>query len=293
MQVLFSPFSPTCRKTVVALGCFDGTHPGHAALFDQAVALAARLDAIPAVYTFSDFLPQKGAPLSTSEERLAAMEAAGIQAVFLSRFEEVRALSPETFITEILKEKLCAVATVCGFNYRFGAEARGNGDILLSYFPDSIQVPAVMADGVPISSTRIRTALSLGRVEEAAMLLGRPYSVTGTVTHGKAVGHSFGYPTANVATPTLLPAHGVYETRVTVDGRDYVGLSDVGIRPTLEKNGEERVESFLLDFEGDLYGKTLTVSFLQRLRDEIRFDGIEALAAQIEQDVKQIKNKQR
>ena len=293
MQVLSSPFPlPSC-KTVVALGCFDGIHSGHAALLAKTVELASRLDATPAVYTFSDFLPQKGAPLSTLEKRLAAMEAAGIQTVFLSRFEEVRALSPDAFISEILKKRLCAAATVCGFNYRFGAEAKGNGDTLLLHFPDGIQVPAVMAGGAPVSSTRIRSALSLGQVEEAASLLGRPYAVIGAVSHGKSLGHSFGYPTANMAVSTLLPAYGVYETRVTVDGQDYVGLSDVGIRPTLEQDGEERVESFLLDFKGDLYGKTLTVSFLHRLRDEMRFDSAAALAAQIARDVEAIKNKQR
>ena len=130
-----------------------------------------------------------------------------------------------------------------------------------------------------------------GRIEEANALLGRPYSVTGEVSHGKGAGRLFGFPTANVAISTLMPSHGVYETRITVDGKSYVGLSDVGIRPTLEKGGAERVESFLLGFSGDLYGTRITVSFLRRLRDEMRFENAEALRAQIEKDVENIKNK--
>ena len=276
---------------VIALGCFDGTHPGHEALFRATVAEARRLGATPSVFTFSDFLPQKGAPLSTLEERLNGMKGCGIETVFLCAFSAVKSLSPETVTEDILKGALGAVSTVCGFNYRFGAGAKGNGETLRAAFPEARQLPAVTYDGAPISSSRIRAALENGKVEEAHALLGRPYSVTGEVSHGKGAGHLFGFPTANVAVPTLLPARGVYETRVTVDGESYVGLSDVGIRPTVENGGEERVESFLLDFSGDLYGKRITISFLRRLRDEKRFENPEALRTQIEKDVKTIKNR--
>ncbi|MBO7170940.1 MAG: riboflavin biosynthesis protein RibF [Clostridia bacterium] len=281
---------PTESK-VIALGCFDGTHLGHEALFRVTVAEARRQGAIPSVFTFSDFLPQKGAPLSTLDGRLEGMARCGIEAVFLCAFSDVKGLSPEEFIEKVLKNTLGAVSTVCGFNYRFGAGAKGDSEALRAAFPEAKQVPAVTYDGSPISSTRIRAALENGKVEEAHALLGRPYSVTGEVSHGKGAGHLFGFPTANVAVPTLLPARGVYETRVTVDGESYVGLSDVGIRPTLENGGEERVESFLLDFSGDLYGKRITISFLRRLRDEKRFENPEALRTQIEKDVKTIKNR--
>lgn len=293
MQVFSFPFSSPSRATVVALGCFDGTHMGHKALFDQTVALSLSLDATPAVFTFSDFLPQKGAPLSTLDERLAVMEARGIEAVYLSPFSAVRDLSPTDFILSVLRERLGAVSTVCGFNYRFGAGACGDGDTLRAHFQSAVQVPAVSFGDAPISSSRIRAALAAGEVEDAAAMLGRPYAVTGTVSHGKSAGHLFGFPTANITVPTLLPRRGVYEARVTVDGRSYAALSDVGVRPTLEPCGEERVESFLLDFAGDLYGKRLTVSFLRRLRDESRFDSVESLKAQISKDVEMIKSKQR
>lgn len=291
MRVFSLPCPLPSAPAVVALGCFDGTHLGHAALFAHTLAEAERLSALPAVFTFSDFLPGKGAPLSTLDDRLSAMEAMGIEAVFLAPFSAIRELSAADFIHSVLKEKLRAVNTVCGFNYRFGAGTAGDGDTLLAHFPEAIRVPAVTYEGTPISSTRIRAALAEGRVEAAAAMLGRPYTVTGTVSHGKAMGHLFGYPTANLSVPTLLPAYGVYETRVTVDGKVYTGLSDVGVRPTLEKAGEERVESFLFDFEGDLYEKTVSVSFLRRLRDEIHFETPEALSAQITRDVASIKNK--
>lgn len=277
------------KRRVFALGCFDGIHLGHQALFDTTVKEATRLDAIPAVFTFSDFLPHKGAPLSTLEERLTGMEKCGIEEVFLSPFSAVKSLTPAAFIEGVLKNELGAASTVCGFNYRFGAGAKGDGATLRDAFPESKQVPAVTYDGVPISSTRIRAMLEVGKVEEAAALLGRPYAVTGQITHGKGAGRLLDFPTANVTVTTLLPAYGVYETRVAVNGRCYTALSDVGVRPTLEDAGEARVESFLLDFEGDLYGKTVTVAFLRRLRGEQRFDNADALRAQIAKDVEYIK----
>ena len=291
-------YSLTCpslpkKRRVLALGCFDGTHLGHQALFEAARAEADRLQATPAVFTFSDFLPHKGAPLSHLADRLASMEGHGIKEVFLSPFSAVKELSPEAFMERVLKTELSAVSTVCGFNYRFGAGAKGNGETLRAAFPDAKQVPAVTHGGAPISSTRIRAALEAGEIEEAEALLGRPYAVTGKVSHGKGAGHLFGFPTANLTPTTLLPAYGVYETRVTVDGQSYAALSDVGVRPTLEKGGEARVESFLLDFTGDLYGKTVTVAFLRRLRGEERFESAEALSAQIAKDIEYIKNTKR
>ena len=290
MQIFSFPFSGPHPKSVTALGCFDGTHKGHAALFARTVALADALDAVPAVFTFSDFLPAKGAPLSTLEERLSAMEAAGIRTVFLSRFEEVRHLSPEEFIENVLKDGIGAAGTVCGFNYRFGAGAKGNAETLRAAFAHAEQVEAVTFEGTPISSTRIREAITAGAVEKAGEMLGRPYTVSGTVLHGKALGQSLGFPTANIAPVTLLPKRGVYKTAVRVDGREYVGLTDVGVRPTVEKTEEVRTETFLLDFEGDLYEKSLSVSFLYRLRDEMRFESGDALRAQIKKDVESVKD---
>lgn len=278
-------------RRVVALGCFDGIHPAHQALFSVTRQEASRLNATSAVFTFSDFLPQKGAPLSTLEERLTGMEKCGIEEVFLSPFAAVKGLSPEEFIEQVLKNRLGAISTVCGFNYRFGAGARGDGDTLSNAFPDAKQVPAVTLDGAPISSTRIRASLEAGEVEKAAALLGRPYAVTGQVTHGKGAGHLFGFPTANIAVGTLLPAYGVYETRVTVNEREYIALTDVGVRPTVEKQGEARIESFLLEYSGDLYGETVTVAFLRRLREEKQFDSLHALKMQIDKDVKSIVKK--
>lgn len=291
MKVCSYPCSKVSFPTVVALGCFDGTHLGHAALFAETVRLANALGAVPAVFTFSDFLPGKGAPLSTLDDRLSSMEKAGIKTVFLSPFQAVKGLSAADFIHTVLKDGLGAIATVCGFNYRFGAGAMGDGETLKQAFPLAVQVSAVTYGGAPVSSSRIRAALTSGKVEDAAAMLGSPYTVTGAIGHGKSVGHSFGFPTANLSAPTLLPAYGVYETRVTVDGRAYVALSDVGVRPTVEAEGEARVESFLLDFDGDLYGKTVSVSFLRRLRDEMRFEGVDALKAQIKKDVDSIKSK--
>ncbi len=290
MKIFSFPFSSPYAQTVVALGCFDGTHKGHLSLFERTVALAARLNAVPAVFTFSDPLLTKGSPLSLLEERLAAMEAAGIEAVFLSRFEDVRHLSPEDFIEKILQKELAAVGTVCGFNYRFGKEAKGDADTLRSAFVHAEQVAAVTFEDLPISSTRIREALTAGEVEKAAEMLGRPYTVSGTVLHGKALGQSLGFPTANIKPATLLPKSGVYRTAVTVDRQEYTGLTDVGVRPTVEDTEEVRAETFLLAFNGDLYGKSISVAFLSHLRDERRFSDSDALRAQIKKDIESIKD---
>jgi riboflavin kinase/FMN adenylyltransferase len=199
-------------------------------------------------------------------------------------------MSPTDFVAYLRRLFPNLEKVHCGGNWRFGLNGAGTAQTLRDA-GISVKVSryAKVADCV-ISSTRIRAALAEGDVEAAAAMLGRPYSVSGGVTHGKSVGHAFGFPTANVAAATLLPAYGVYETRIAIDGREYRALSDVGVRPTLEDAGEERIESFLLDFAGDLYGKHLRISFLRRLREERRFDSAEALWAQIKKDVDSINN---
>ena len=272
----------------LALGYFDGGHTGHAALLRETVRFAREQGYESSVFTFPSLPTKKGAPLSTLSDRLAFFEAMGIESVILAPFDEVRDFSADDFAEGILKARLSARAVVCGFNYRFGKGALGNGETLARHFAECHVLPPRIYGDAPVSASRIRTALAAGDVSAASEMLGRPYTVMGEVAHGKAVGHVLGFPTANILTPTMLPRYGVYKTTVTVEGNVYRGLSDVGIRPTLEAEGVPRVETFLSGFSGDLYGKKLSVSFLSFVREEKKFESPDALIAQIKKDLENL-----
>ena len=275
-------------KQAVALGYFDGGHLGHAALLKKTVEEAKRLGCESAVFSFHTLPTKSGAPLSTQEDRLAFFADKGIENVILAHFEELRSLTPEAFVS-LLEERCCARLALCGFNFRFGAGASGDSALLCRLLPESIVLPPFLYGGAPVSASRIREALLSGAVEDAAAMLGRPYTVSGTVSHGKEMGRTLGFPTANIAPETLLPRHGVYKTAVELDGTLYTGLTDVGVRPTVEGDGCARVETFLQGFSGDLYGKTLKISFLSFLREEKKFASVSKLQAQIAEDLKRCK----
>ena len=278
----------TSKARAIALGYFDGGHVGHAALLRETVRIASQQGYESSVFTFPSLPTKKGAPLSTLPDRLAFFEAMGVESVILSPFDEVRDLSADAFAEDVLKAKLSAKAVVCGFNYRFGKGALGNNETLARHFSECHVFPPHIYGDSPVSASRIRASLTEGDISSVREMLGRPYTVTGKVSHGKAVGHLLGFPTANILPQTMLPRYGVYKTEVTVDGKTYRGLSDVGIRPTLEAEGMPRVETFLANFSGDLYEKQLSVSFLSFVREEMKFDSPDALIAQIEKDLENL-----
>ena len=273
---------------VTALGYFDGGHIGHRALIGEAVRLAKDMGCKCAVFSFPTLPTKQGAPLFTLTRRLSFFEEMGVDTVILVPFASVRDRSAEDFVQTTLRKQIGTVRAVCGFNFRFGRGALGDGALLSRLLPESIVLPPTLYAGEPVSTSRIRCALAQGRIEEASAMLGAPYTVTGTVTHGKAVGRMLGYPTANITCDTALPRFGVYKTRVWIDGVAYDGLSDVGVRPTAETAGDVRVETFLRNFTGDLYGKTLAISFLSFVREEIKFDSFAALTAQIARDLENL-----
>lgn len=273
------------RPLAAALGYFDGGHLGHAALLTRTVAEAKRHGCESAVFTFTHLPTKNGAPLSTEDDRLAFFERMGIENVILASFGELRTLSPEDFVSSVLVKRCHARLTLCGFNFRFGYKAAGDTALLSRLLPESVVLPPMLYKDSPISSTRIREALSLGNTDEAEAMLGHPYYVSGTVTHGKAVGRALGFPTANIVPKTLLPRYGVYKAEIVIEDRRYMGLCDVGVRPTVENTSDARVEVFLKDFTGDLYGKTLKISFLSFVREEKRFASLEALKEQIARDL--------
>ncbi|MBP5609961.1 MAG: riboflavin biosynthesis protein RibF [Clostridia bacterium] len=285
---------PDPGRTVAALGFFDGVHIGHRRLLDRAAEIAASRSLIPSVFTFSDdalsFKPD-AARLTDFSEKVELFRLAGIERVYAADFPDLSGLSPERFVSEILVGQLNVSVAVCGFNFRFGAGAAGDSDALVRLMRDlgrdaEVIAPTVL-DGTVVSSSAIRAALSEGDVALAEQMLGRPFSLSGRVEHGRGYGHTEGIPTVNlpVAPHLAVPRRGVYRSRAVIDGAGYPAVSNVGTRPTFGGTGVN-CESYLLDYHGsDLYGRAVRVELLGFLRDERKFDTPEDLYRQIALDI--------
>ena len=285
---------PSELAPVVAIGNFDGVHAGHRAVLAELFALGRALGAPSCVLTFDPaptalLAPARHQPrISTLEDRVRLLHAAGVEAVVVEPFTRAfAARSAEDFATGLLGRNLRVRGLVVGHDFRFGAGRAGDVAGLRAWLPacEIREVSAFLADGSPVSSSRVRKLVASGEVEAAARLLGRPHRLGGPVVTGDQRGRTIGFPTANVANVVeLLPAFGVYAVRVEVEGVTRPGVANIGMRPTF--NGTElRVEVHLLDWSGDLYGRTLDVDLVARVRGEQRFDGIDALVSQIRRDV--------
>ena len=272
---------------------FDGVHLGHQALLRQAAEAANKLDARAVAFTFTDapgkLLHQPVTSLSTPDQRTAWLREAGADRVDMVDFTQAFAdLSPEGFVG-YLQDRYDIAAQAAGFNYTFGKYGAGTADTLRELgekhgFKVLIAEP-VLVDGEPVSSTRIRALVNEGRMEDAGALLGRPYTLSGPVVSARHIGHTLGYPTANVETGgQLLPPDGVYAALAMVDGDAYPAVTNVGKNPTVA--GKRRtVETYILDESLSLYGQNLSVAFLSRLREERTFPTLDALSEQIGRDV--------
>ena len=286
------------KERVIALGFFDGVHLGHGALLRRAVEAARERGAVPAVFTF-DRPPKEvvtGVPCplinSPEDRRELVSRLYGIREVIMAPFDrEMMTTGWEDFISKILVGRYHAVHLVAGHDHRFGHKNQGTPELLrakcaqLGLGCDII--PKVEISGLTVSSTYIRRLLELGQTERAARFLGHPHTLTGAVRHGRGVGSSRLFPTANLAIPphVLVPSHGVYVTRVYLPtGTHYAAVTNVGTRPTLDNGADVTVEACILDFQGDLYGQTLRLEFYRHLRDEMRFDSLDALRARIAAD---------
>lgn len=284
------------RPLHLAIGVFDGVHLGHRALIAHLAAGAGGAGATPVAATFDPSPIQVVAPgappsaLSSATERTALLADAGASAVVLFRFDErFASMTARQFVAGIARAGEVR-RIVVGPDFQFGHGREGDVRMLAKLGTEmgiSVEVfPPFEIDGAPVSSTRIRNALAAGAVEEAARLLGRPYSVVGDVVHGSSRGRGLGYPTMNIATPPerLLPKDGIYAVRVQLDGRDYAAAASLGVRPTFG-GGPKVLEAHLLDFDADAYGRQASAAFIRRLRDERHFGTPEELTAQIAKDV--------
>lgn len=279
---------------VIALGFFDGVHVGHGALLRRVAQEAEKLGALPAALTFDR--PPKvmvgGAPvplINTPEDRVWLMETLyGIREVEVLPFDRAMMELPwERFVTDVLRDRFHAVHVVAGHDYRFGYRGEGDTEKLaalcarLGIGCDIID--RVELNGITVSSTHIRGLIEQGDLEEARHFLGHPHILSGTVVHGRQLGRTMGIPTSNLVVPNgvLVPAFGVYATRVVLPEGVWPAVTNVGVRPTVDSSGRVTVEPWILDYSGDLYGRPIRVEFYRRLRPERRFGSVDELKAAI------------
>lgn len=286
---------PLWPRPVAALGNFDGVHRGHQKILEQVCRQADRCAGTPVVVTFDPHPPRVVRPdkapplLMTLDQKIEACGRAGIHGVVVVQFTpEMARWEPETFVDTVLVEWLRVTEVWVGANFLFGRDRMGTFTLLKALGEDrgfrAEKIEPVRFKDFVVSSTRVRHLLAEGRVEEAGDLLGHHYALDGVVVHGDGRGRELGYPTANLDTRNeQLPAYGIYATVAIVDGVVYPAVTSVGIRPTIGDN-RVMVETYLLNASLDLYGKSMRVAFVRWLREERKYESLEALAAQIGDD---------
>lgn len=286
------PFGQSFSSPVVlAAGFFDCVHLGHAAVIGRAESIAREQDALTAVFTFSDdaaLALGKKKQIYGFNDRATALCDLGADVLIHAEFSATADTSATCFL-DLLSSSLDVKGAVIGEDYTFGAQAGGNAKMFADYFASRGAIaeilPFVTDDGRKIASTDIKSSVERGDIREVNRLLAEPYFMTGTVSHAHGRGKKLGFPTANLPLPDdRLPlGDGVYATRLSFDDKEFIGITNVGGRPTFGETAPT-VETFVLDFDGDLYGKNLKLSFYERLRDITRFDSAARLAMQLERD---------
>jgi riboflavin kinase / FMN adenylyltransferase len=287
---------PRWKHPVLALGNFDGVHRGHRKILDRVHRVASEHGATPVVMTFDPHPPRivrpdKAPPLlMTKAQKLEALADAGLHGVAIVRFTpELSRWDPEMFVRTVLVEWLHVSEVWVGANFLFGHDRAGNFSMLRTlgarYGFKAEKIDPVRYKDFVVSSTRIRRLVGEGRVDEAGALLGHQYYIDGTVMHGDHRGRTIGFPTANLcAENELLPPHGVYATTTRIAGIVHASVTNVGTRPTVDDSGRTVVETHIFNTDRDLYGASIRVGFVQRLRDERAFESLELLTAQIAAD---------
>ncbi len=290
------------RKPVVSIGVFDGVHVGHRYLFDRMREEARRRDGETLVITFwphprivLNHHPEKIRYLSTLQGKEELLEECGIDHLVVLEFtEEIRNLDARAFVEKVLVEKIGVDTLVMGFDHVFGRDRQGDYEHVSLLGKEMgfrvVRVEAMKVDGKTVSSSLIRDILWQGDVAGAVKYLGYHYFILGRIVGGKRIGRSMGFPTANIRPDDehkLIPADGVYAVKVLISGKEFGGMLNIGIRPTVN-NGfpEKTIEVHVFDFHGDIYGQDVVVTFIDRIRDEKKFDNIEELALRLEEDKK-------
>lgn len=281
-------------KTAIALGFFDGGHIGHQAVLN-AVLNERERGYTPCVFTFkmNSFAPmsKKGIViLQTQEQKEITLKRMGIEKIFSPAFEEFMDMEPREFVENVLIKEYGARFIACGYDFHFGKNAKGTVDdlraICSEYNVELKVVEAVLYDDEAISSTRIRNAIADGNIPLANALLGRPFSLTSTIIHGKKLGRTISFPTINqrFETDSIVPKFGVYATILNLAQGRKIGATNVGIKPTVSDIPEVLAETYIVDFSGDIYGEEVEVEFYEFIRGEQKFSSIEELKNAIAQN---------
>ncbi len=280
----------------LALGFFDGVHLAHRELIRTARAEADK-HALPlAVFTFPSecaFLKGGAGRIYGTDEKVKIFESLGVDMCIIADFASMAELCAEDFIKKVLISDIGASVAVAGYNFRYGKGAMGNASLLSAVMSAEGRRAVILGEykheGCEVSSTMIRDYIKAGKIKQANALLGKEYFFTGTVEHGRAEGRRLGFPTVNTALPPnrQIPRLGVYKTRIPIDGKDHSGLTNIGVCPTF---GERTVhlETYILGYEGDLYGRVLDIFLVDFVRDEMHFSSKEELIMQINIDIKTI-----
>lgn len=281
-------------RTVV-LGNFDGVHIGHQQLIQLGRTIADTHDEELAVFTFFPQIQAMHNPefryLLTAEEKQRKFKQLHVEHIETVSFDaDVAQLSPEAFVEQILVQQMCARHVVVGFNYTFGHKGAGNSDLLISLCAQygievSVMQPYYVENEI-VSSSAIRQYLQQGNVEKANEMLGYVFTLQGTVVYGNQIGRTIGFPTANIPVPAqqMIPANGVYAAIAEVEGTRYPGILNIGCRPTVANGPNISIEVHLMDFDQDIYGKSISIAVCHYLRQETRFSGLDELKSQLEKD---------
>ena len=283
------------EPTVISLGKFDGIHRGHELLLEE--LMKKKKEGLATVIFTFDMPPRKAFQeeeakvLTTNEEKMHMFDSFGIDYLIECPFTpEVMNMEPEDFI-QMLVKNLSVKCIVAGEDFCFGHNRRGNYQMLQEYASqlsyEAVILPKMKEDERDISSTFVREEIAKGNIELANKLLGYPYFVSGTVKHGNQIGRTIGFPTINLIPEEnkLLPAFGVYVTKVMLDGIVYQGVTNVGCKPTIEGNNPVGIETYILDFNQNVYEEIVTITFMKRIREERKFENLDALLEQMRKDV--------
>lgn len=302
MQILRSipELSELSGPLFLAIGVFDGVHLGHQAVISTSAQHARAANGTPVVLTF-DPHPEKilrpdKAPhlLTATQHKIGLIRALGVQHLLIIPFDKhFAATEPENFVTQLVQHSKPLSEICVGHEWSFGRNRRGNLQLLkklgTEFDFDVVGIPPVSVSSEIVSSTTIRRAIEAGDLKKAATMLGREYTILGTIVHGEDVGKKIGFPTANLSAHSeQFPPNGVYFAEATLDNVVHPGVVNLGCRPTMSSRGSDRIlEVYLLDFDQDIYGKDLELRFVRYLRPEKKFESVDALVRQIERDVQQ------
>ena len=288
--------------TVVTIGNFDGVHKGHQVLIEKTATYAKARGIKSAVFTFLNhpinyFVPEKVKNIFDEKEKERLIEGFGIDYLIDIPFDKAMTqISAEQFVVKILKDKIHAKKIVVGHDFTFARNKEGNVKVLKElgheYGIEVEIVQPIKINGIRVSSTFIRELISEGRIDEIPQYLGTPYVIEGEIIHGKANGRKMGYPTANISLKDQIikPKNGIYASRVIIDGKKYFGATNVGMNPTV--NGKYlSIETNILDFDEDIYGKRVRIEFLEKIRDEKKFESLDELKKQLDLDTGFVRQK--